>query len=254
MFANERMAYICDLLKKNGAVTTANLSSTLGVSIETIRKDLLMLEKEDRLFRVHGGAISNVNSVKRLSLKDRLVLNREEKQILSKAACDFISEGDILAIDTGSTSVEFAEILRLRFNELTVITHSIDVFELLKEKSGFKIILVGGLFMPEENAFYGMPTLETYKTLHANKAFITPAGISLKNGISCCNEPLMVVVRQMIESADKVFVLANSDKFEKTALFRLTSMSDEFTYITDSKISDNLKSLYKENDINIVTK
>ena len=87
-----------------------------------------------------------------MPLTDRLEINRVEKRILSDAACDFIKNGDIIAVDTGSTAVEFAEILSLRFKELTVITHSLDVFERLQNKSGFKKILVGGIYLPDEKA------------------------------------------------------------------------------------------------------
>ena len=136
------MNYICELLKKNGAVTTVQVSHDLNVSVETIRRDFLALEEENRLLRVHGGAVLPSGGVERMPLTDRLEINREEKRILSDAACDFIKNGDIIAVDTGSTAVEFAEILSLRFKELTVITHSLDVFERLQNKSGFKNILV----------------------------------------------------------------------------------------------------------------
>ncbi len=254
MFANERMSYICELLKKNGAVTTAQISKELNVSVETVRRDFLALEEENRLVRVHGGAVFPTGSVERLSLEDRIGMNREGKRVLSESACDFIKDGDIIAIDTGSTAAEFADILRLRFNELTVITHSIDVFERLQGKNGFKIILVGGTFMPDEKAFCGITALETYKMLHFDKVFITPAAVSLKNGITDCGEVLMTVERQMLESADQVFVLADSEKFEKTALYRLAPMNTRFTIVTDSGLSEELKALYEENGITVAVK
>ena len=150
-----------------------------------------------------------------------------------------------------SSAAEFAEILRLRFKELTVITHSLDVFERLQGKSGFKILLVGGTFLPEEKAFCGITALETYKMLHCDKAFIMPAAVSLKNGITDCGETLMTVERQMLDSADEVFVLADSDKFEKTALYRLAPMSARFTLVTDSGLSEELRALYEENGIRV---
>lgn len=248
------MNYICELLKKNGAVTTVQISRDLNVSVETIRRDFLALEEENRLLKVHGGAVLPSGGVERMPLTDRLEINREEKRILSDAACDFIKNGDIIAVDTGSTAVEFAEILSLRFKELTVITHSLDVFERLQNKSGFKNILVGGIYLPDEKAFCGLPAVEAYKILHCDKAFITPAAISLKNGLSDCGERLMTVERQMIESADEIFVLADSDKFEKTALYRMAPISSRFTLVTDSGLSEELKSLYKENGITVAAK
>lgn len=254
MLANERMTYICEMLRKNGAVTTAQISGDLNVSIETVRRDFLTLEEQNRLVRVHGGAVSHTISAERLSFRERTSVNRTEKRVLSDAACDFINEGDIIAIDAGSTAAEFAEILRLRFNELTVITHSLDVFERLQGKNGFKIILIGGNFLPDEKAFCGVTAVENYKTLHFDKAFITPAAISLKNGLSDYEDVLVTVEKQMLDSADNVFVLADSDKFEKTALYRLSPTNSCFTFVTDSGLSDELKALYKENGITVIIK
>lgn len=254
MFANERMAYICKLLQKKGAITTAQISEDLNVSIETVRRDFLTLEEQDRLVRVHGGAVSHAISIERHSLKERTGMNSVEKRILSEAACDFVSEDDIIAIDTGSTGSEFAEILLNRFEHLTVITHSLDVFEHLQQKSSFEIILVGGTFLSNERAFCGITAVETYKMLHVDKTFIIPDAISIKNGISNYDDSLVAIEKQMLESADNVFVLADSDKFEKTALYRLSPMNSCYTFVTDSGISEELKTLYKENGINVVVK
>lgn len=254
MFANERMKYICDRLKRQGAVTTAQISSALNVSVETVRRDFLALEEEKRLIRVHGGAVAPGGGVERMPLEKRLVINREEKQMLSRAACDYIKNGDIIAVDSGSTAAEFAEILRADFENLTVITHSLDVFERLRSKEGFKIILVGGNYLPEEKSFCGITAVEAYKMLHCDKAFIMPAAVSLKNGITDCGEQLLSVEKQMLESADEIFVLADSGKFEKTAIYRLCPLNDSFTYITDVGLSEELKSLYKENGISVAAK
>ena len=90
--------------------------------------------------------------------------------------------------------------------------------------------------------------------LHFDKVFITPAAVSLKNGITDCGEVLMTVERQMLESADQVFVLADSEKFEKTALYRLAPMNTRFTIVTDSGLSEELKALYEENGITVAVK
>lgn len=242
------------MLGKNGAVTTAQVSRELGVSVETVRRDFLFLERENRLIRVHGGAVLPNGSVERMPLSERLEMNREEKRMLSEKACEFIKENDIIAIDSGSTATEFADILRQKFNSLTVITNSIDVFGLLQNKAGFKLILIGGTYYPDDRAFCGALALETYKGLHCDKAFIMPAAISLKNGISDCGERTSAVAKQLFECADSIFILADSDKFEKNALYRIAPTSNSFTYITDSEISEELKRLYRENGITVISK
>lgn len=254
MLANERKAYICASLEKNGAVTTAQISGDLRVSIETVRRDFLALEQESRLIRVHGGAVSPVQSVERRSFSERTGVNCDKKQILSDTACEFIEEDDIIAVDAGSTAAVFAEVLCRRFQRLTVVTHSLDVFERLQSKNGFKIILIGGTYDAEEKAFCGVTALETYKTLHVNKVFVTPTAVSLQNGLSDCRDTLMAVERQMLYSADSVYVLADSDKFEKTALYRVAPMNARFVLVTDAGLSDELKALYGENGISVIAK
>lgn len=101
MFANERMNLICEMLKRSGAVTTAQISSDLNVSVETVRRDLLTLEREHKLVRVHGGAVSIGGAVMNSPLSDRLELNLDKKKSLSKATCRFINENDVVTIDEG---------------------------------------------------------------------------------------------------------------------------------------------------------
>lgn len=251
MLANERMNFICAMLKKNGAVTTAQIGKELNVSIETVRRDFLALEKENKLMRVHGGAVSPSENAERGSLPERLEMNRDGKRMLSKRACRFINEGDIISVDCGSTAVELAEVLADSFSRLTVVTHSLDVFERLQEKSGFKLIIAGGKYLREERAFYGSVTAEAYRLLHCDKTFIMPAAVSLKMGICNYSDKFMQLQRQMLDNADKAFVLADSEKLEKSALYKMSPLGPQFTLVTDLPLSGELSRLYRENGIPI---
>ena len=161
MFANERHQKILSLLKRNGAVTTAELIEVFGVSIETVRRDLLQLERSGQLQRVHGGAIVPGNMRPYPDLPQRLEANQSSKEALCATATLLVEEDDIICIDSGSTAYFFAKALVGKFSRLTVVTHSMDVFEILSQKEGFRIILcavtasaIGAWLMPvqdEEN-------------------------------------------------------------------------------------------------------
>ena len=251
MLATERQEKICRLVSKNGAVTVASLVSQFGVSIETVRRDLMLLEKLGKLSRVHGGAIKKGDMKPFLSLPARNKENNEQKIELSRKAMQFICENDIILVDTGSTAIIFAEALKKNFEHLTVITHSLDVFELLRAKSSFKLILLGGLFLDSENAFYGSLCSDMLDMIHAQKAFIFPSAISLEHGIGDYQQELFEIQRKMFNCADKVFVLADSSKFEKKALLKLSDTSSAYSYITDSSLAHELYLLYTENEIKI---
>lgn len=251
MFAKERQDLIYEKVKTNGAVVASELVEEFGVSIETIRRDLLTMEGEHRLNRVHGGAVT-VGEMKPRYSRD--VRNKEysaEKLELAKRAADFISEGDIIAIDSGSTATALAEVIKERFTHLTVITYSLDVFDVLKEQKEFDIILCGGRYVKTEGAFNGALTLEMLDKFYIQKAFIVPMAVSLEYGIAGYAQEFYSLMRKMIERSDSVFVLADSSKFEKRAFIKIDDVRPEYYYVTDSGLSEQKKQLYKENKINV---
>ena len=251
MLANERQNRICEMIQSQGALTTASLVKLFSVSLETVRRDLLYLEQEGKLKRVHGGAVIKNDMKPFKALGERNKEFSEQKRELSVKATEFISEGDIIAIDSGSTANIFADTLKERFSALTVVTHSVDVFEALRNHKNFSVILCGGFYLREENAFCGELAIEMLSGLHIKKAFIFPSAISLEFGICDFQKELYQIQKQLIRSSDEIFILADSSKFEKTGLLKINDMKTEYTYVTDSSIHGEILNIYKENGIKI---
>ena len=252
MLASERQRIICEKLNKNGAVTVSELINKLDVSVETVRRDLLSLEKKGLLSRVHGGAIPKAHLKPAGEFSVRKGENRSLKYELSNTALTLIENGDTIAVDAGTTAIEFAEVLKENFSELTVVTHSLGVFEILSEKKSIKTILIGGVFERGERAFFGTLTTDAYERLHVSKAFIFPTAVSISGGISDFNFELADVQRQILKIADKTVILADSSKFEKASLVRLSDVSPEHIYVSDSKLPESIFELYKENNLTIL--
>ena len=252
MLASERQRIICEKLNKNGAVTVSELINKLNVSVETVRRDLLNLEKKGLLSRVHGGAIPKTHLKPAGGFAVRKGENRSLKYELSKTAVTLVENGDTIAVDAGTTAIEFAEVLKESFSELTVVTHSLGVFEILSENKNIKTILNGGVFERGERAFFGTLTTDAYERLHVSKAFIFPTAISISGGISDFNFELADVQRQIFKIADRVVILADSSKFEKASLVRLCDVSPEHIYVSDSKLPESIFELYKENNLTVL--
>lgn len=252
MLANKRRDMICELIEKSGEAETSELANLFNVSIETIRKDFLILEKEGKLKKTHGGAVASdemkpMHGLHFVGCKEY----SEEKQYLSEKAMMHISEGDIIGIDEGSTAIAFAEALKKNFSKLTVVTYSLDVINILSDHEGFQLVLCGGNYIKSERAFCGLQTLEALCNLHVQKAFIFPTAISLSHGICGYMDELLQVQRQLIESATTTFILADSSKFEKRAFLRLCDTEEKFCYITDGNLDEQTRKLYAENRINL---
>ncbi len=254
IFAENRQNMIYEQIQMLGAVTTSKLVSEFHVSVETIRRDLLLMERNGLLKRVHGGAVKNSDMKRFATLEDRNKEFSDEKRELSLAALKFIQEDDVIFIDSGSTAGYFAQLLKQNYSSLTVVTHSVDVFQILCSKKGFHLILCGGHFLQGENAFYGTLTLDMLEKIHVQKAFIFPSAISIEFGICDYQQELFQIQKQALKCADEIYILADSSKFEKKALLKLDDMKNEYYFITDSSLPDGLEMLYRENDIKIIKK
>ena len=253
MLANQRQEAILQLLRENGAVTASNLVQTLNVSLETVRRDLKELESRGLLSRVHGGAVAKSDMKPFFDLDRRNSQYGAQKENLARKAVEFISEGDVIAVDGGSTAIPFTETLKSRFTRLTVITYSYDVFKRLCHHADFTVLLCSGDFDRAENAFYGKHALQMLGSLHAQKAFVFPSAVSLEHGIYDYIANIYAMQTGLVGCADQVFILADSSKFEKTGLYKLADMEKAFTYVTDGNLPAQLLELYRENEITIYT-
>lgn len=238
MLAQTRYDHILKKLEESGSVTVNEISSALGVSPETVRRDLIMLETHGKLKRVFGGAVaSSKHGFEKLS--SRLDLNRDRKAELAEYAVSFIDDGDIIAVESGSTAVEFAKALSETDLNIIIITNSNTVFNILKDK--FRTVLTGGEYLSDDDCFAGSLAEEFLRRFHVNKSFICPAALSLEHGIECFIPKLETMQLIMTEISDKTFVLADSDKFLTRGLIKTLDLDPEFIYITDKAVEPSVK-------------
>ncbi len=254
MLASQRQQEIAQQVKQNGAVTVAELTEQFGVSVETVRRDLLTMEKAGLLSRVHGGAVAVTEMITYQPLEKRDQEQSDQKDALARTAATLVCEGDYIAIGTGSTPAYFAQELKKRIRSLTVVTYSLRVFEILKDMPGYRLILLGGQYIPEENSFYGQMTLDLLNNLHVQKSFVFPSAVSLEHGICGFEETLYPLQQKLLRCCDQAYILADSSKFERTALYKVADMRPEYIYVTDPELPEQLRHLYEENSLTVITK
>lgn len=236
MLTEERQAAILALLEKQNAVSVTALAGQFGCSDETVRRDLLALERQQRLIRVHGGAMSVTRTAQFRPFEERHAAMQEEKHALCAYAAGFVQEGDTIALDPGSTSTVFCQELTQRFHHLTVVINSPGLMKILAANPGFRVILCGGEYDREEDAFTGVLTQQALAQLHVSKAFITADGLSLQQGVTAFRQEGLPVQQALIGMADKVFLLADSSKFTVFGTYRITPLTGDMTVITDRRL------------------
>ncbi len=248
MLANERHKIILDLLKDNNVVTIKELKESTGVSIETIRQDLLSLENSGRITRVHGGALLKRDKPFLPSIGERIGSNYDQKMEAAETAARLIKEGDRIAIDAGSTSAALIEILKQRFKNLTVVTKSIDVFNILADTTGFKLFLSGGAYIRRERAFGGVGAAEGILNINVDLSFIVPSAVTTR-GIFVSLEELLEVEKAMIKAAKRPVILFDSSKASDGGMYRLSDFSSRLTFVTDSRLPEERRREFAERGV-----
>ncbi|MCY1721988.1 DeoR/GlpR family DNA-binding transcription regulator [Prolixibacteraceae bacterium Z1-6] len=251
MLANQRRDKILELLKEDGSAKVIKLSKIFKVSEVTIRQDLEKLEKDGFIKREHGGAfLKNVED----SVKSFIPLNKDnldKKQIIGKVAADLIETGEIIILDSGSTTTEIAKNLIGR-KGITVITNALNIALMLGAESGIEVIVTGGEFKPPTLSLTGQKAATFFEDIHVDKLFLATAGISLRSGLTYPSISDIVVKKAMIDAADTTYLVADSSKIGKNAFASLGALSLIDYIITDEAIDKNRLQLFRDHEIEIL--
>lgn len=252
MFAKERQNAIIDILKKNKSVTVSELCSKFDISAETVRRDLLLLENEGMLQRAHGGAILHKRMTGFATLKERMEENMDMKKELCFTAAKLIENNDIVAIESGSTAIEFAKIISDLSIKITVITNSPDIAECLHNNDNISVFITGGIYDNNERVLFGNITLENIMSLHADKCFVFPSAISLEYGAFAADDMLCGISKAYIKISENTFFLCDSSKFETASFVKISDIKNGKTIVTDSMLKNEIKKKYIENGVKII--
>jgi DeoR family transcriptional regulator, aga operon transcriptional repressor len=235
MLNEERQRAILDLLRRDGRVLVVDLARQFHTSQVTIRKDLEILHVKGQIHRTHGGALpARDGALEDLSLREKEKLYRKEKLQIASAAARMVSEGQVVVLDSGTTTTAIACALR-NFQNLTVITNAANI---AAELSGsvLEVILIGGSLRKNSFSLVGPLAEETLHKLHADILFLGVDGFDVQYGLSTPNVLEAKVNRAMIEISKVVVAVCDSSKFGKRSLSLIASTSSLQHVITDAGI------------------
>ncbi len=237
-----RMQEISDKLEKYGSVDVKTLSKELGVSEKTIRQDLIKMEKMGILERVHGGAVLKVNSNSIFPIKERRQKHTEEKNRIAEAAEKYVEDGDIIILDTGTTTLALAKLIKNK--KIIVITNDPLIVNEFLDSDNITLYITGGRLKRDGTLTMIGPDAERMlKQYNANKLFLGTSSISFDQGLMTFSSAEAEVKRIMCRSAQEIICLADYTKFNKTAFVTFAGINELHTIITDSRITEEDKEL-----------
>jgi DeoR/GlpR family transcriptional regulator of sugar metabolism len=252
MLPHQRREKILDLLKEDGLAKVTDLARLFKVTEVTIRQDLEKLEKDDLVIREHGGAyLKNIEDHVREFTVAHKDVNVQQKEKIALKCLEYISSGDTIILDSGSTVTEIAKKLK-GFRNLTVITNALNIAMMLGTEPGIEVIMTGGEFKPPTLSLTGQKAADFFKGINVQKLFLATAGISLKAGLTYPSISDLVVKKAMIDAAETTYLVADSSKFGKSAFASLGALSLIDYIITDNEINAEDKQHFEKNEIEII--
>ena len=251
MLALERQKRILELLNIEGAVMVSKLSSELGVTEETVRRDLEKLEAKEMLRRTHGGALPIDEGSYEFSLEKRKALNVESKQALARKAVQYIATGDTIFLDASTTTFYMAKELKTMKN-VTVITNSIRVINELSGVEGVKEIAVGGIVSNNQSLVGAMTENYITENYFADKMFFSSRGIGENSVILEGNEQECFIKQSMIKNSKIHYYLCDKSKIGRVGYMRLSSFENIQYLVTDAEVEGVLKETLDELNVEII--
>ncbi len=238
---NKRFSMIKEILADGHFATKKELASILNLSVTTIQRDLIELEKEGEVIRKHGGVTISKDR-KTTPLSNRICINYIEKTKIGKKATTLIDEGDTLFVETGTTCLSFFK--NLSTNNVIVFTNSIAIASSDKiQDSNTNVFLLPGLIHKQNLAVYGNMTIESMDNINVNKSVFSCVGVCIDGRILCASEFDRGIINKISKNPKEKILLVDSSKFGADGAFTAASIDNIDIVITDSKIPDKFKQM-----------
>lgn len=234
MYAEERQQAIGTLVAEEGRIAVAAVAEQFGVTTETVRRDLAVLERAGVLRRVHGGAVpAGALTLVETALVDRNATRAEAKRKIAAAAIDLLpGTGGSVLLDGGSSTAALADVLP-GDRALFVATNSVPIAARLATAPGIALHLLGGRVRGLTQCAVGDAPVRALADLRTDVAFLGTNGLTPGHGLTTPDEAEAAVKRAMVRAGQRVVVLADSSKLGREHLVRFAALEDVDVLVTD---------------------
>ena len=248
---NKRQSEIYYMVKEHGNMFVKDIIPQFSVSAATIRKDLSILQDAGMLQRTHGEVHISQQTDPVTPYEARSGLNTEAKEAIARRAVQEIRDGESIILDSGTTTIEIARLLKNRTN-LTVITNSLPI-AMTFSTSQVSVTLVGGILLGKNLSVLG-PDAEAYlQNIVVDKTFISAPGIRSQYGLVTSHPLEASIKRKMIESGRKVYAVLDSSKLSKTSVHPVAAFSEIDYLVTELPVLDEeLQKTLRESRVQVL--
>ena len=233
--ADERRALMRKIIEQRQRCTVSELAEHFEVTQATVRSDLTTLEGEGCVVRTHGGAIA-VRAIERETLPAQREHSSAKQKIAAKAL-ELVSDGDTIAIDTGTTAHAFAEaLLRSSHTDLTVVSSDLEILLMLEPREDFMLVSAGGVVRHGFHYGYGGITRSALERVRVEKYFATTSTIDFEQGLTTPNLNTANLKHTMMSVARNTYLMVDASKFGKVSFGHFADLDEISCVIVDAGV------------------
>jgi len=249
MLTTQRKQELLASLKENGQIVAKDMSVAMGVSEDTIRRDLRELAREGLLQRVHGGALPASPALADFAGRERL--RHDGKMAIGATAAAMIEPGQVVILDGGTSAREVARHLPLDL-KTTIVTHSPTIALELLNHTSIEVILIGGRFFKHSVVAVGAAAIEAISQIRADIFFLGVTGVHPQTGLTTGDYEEAAVKRALSHAAAETFVLASAEKLNAASPYAVIGLDEVNGIITERSVDEDLIKPYKERGITVL--
>ncbi|WP_033345050.1 DeoR/GlpR family DNA-binding transcription regulator [Catenuloplanes japonicus] len=249
MLQERRHELILRTLRTDGPATVTALAESLGVSPATIRRDLVELDEEGLLRRVHGGAVPLEE--KDDPFADVAAVRTAEKDAVARRCAELVKDGETVLLDIGTTAHRVSRFLHGR--ALTVITSNLAVYEELVDDVAIQLILLGGVVRRDYRSLVGFLTEDNLRQMHADRLILGTSGVRATGAVVDTTVIQVPVKRAMIAASDQVILAADAGKFPGSGMARVCDASDLHVVVTNADADPATLDALRTAEVEVIT-
>ncbi len=237
-------------IMEHDLVSMEELRGVFGISMNTVRLDVTELVNKGVIRKVYGGVCSNQKG-NLVPFEERQSRNIQGKISVGREAAKLVNDGDIIYIDSGTTTMYVIDYLGESSN-VTVLTNNLNAINRAVTLPGINVISLPGTLERKTNSFVSADTVRTLEKYNIKKAFMASSGIS-ESGMVTNASPLEYEVKKAaIENSNEVYLLIDSSKFGKSAMLTYANITEMSKVIVDDPAGEDLLSLCEKKNVEVV--
>ncbi len=237
-------------IMEHDLVSMEELRSKFNISMNTVRLDVAQLVSKGAIRKVYGGVCSNQKE-NLVPFEERQSKNIQGKIACGMAAAKLVEDGDIIFIDSGTTTMYMVDYMR-ECNSVTVITHSLNVINRAIPIPNINLICLPGTLERKTNSFASADTVRALEKYNINKAFMASSGIT-HSGMVTNSSPLEYEIKKAaIAGSHQKILMIDSSKYGESGMLTYAKLPEMETVIVDENVDQTLLSMLEKNNVEVI--